>query len=691
MRVISGFALCFSMVLAGSGCASDGGGTPDAAVAPDDAVTSDPSETTDALDDTGAALDGGDDVAGPACLLAPQAAEPDPDAPMALFRLTATAPSTPFPFDLYTRPAELPGGRALDVGPDVVTPVSAAVEFMGGLVDAGAVLGRIDGFSTSGAVVFPFTAELDPGHAVTSPPDAAPGPAFLVPLDPKTGACGDPVPVFVDVEAVEAEGGVRGLVVLRPFLPLRPGATYVAAVTRELRGANGLSVVAHPHFRTVTGWMPAPDDLPADRVTAAAAALVSLDGCLASLPVPQCAGDLAAATVFTTRDGTVSLRSARDRMNADDELGVALERDGDGNVILYAPTDLPDAVPDQDLSASSVAIRGEFDVPDFRTDGDVQMAADGMPEPIRTMKVPFVLLLPADDPVAPRPFRVVVMAHGHGGNKERVAHLARRFGEQGLALAAIDALGHGELSGDGGFLDPDLRIARGSFIQSDVNLVRFLAVVQTLGDLDVLPVGAPDGVPDLDLSGGIGFIGESLGSLTGAPACSLDPGVRAVVLNVGGGGLTNCAPDTVEPLLGGLDRLVYWGLKSLLQAVVDTFDPLAFAEGLAADVGPGPRAILMQSVVGDTAFDGPPTSDLARTLGLTSVCPCPREVPFLPVGDVEFEGSGLFYYDDAAHGFLLANTSNPPASDAVRRQAAHFLRTALDGGVPQIRDFRDVP
>lgn len=703
MRVSSGFVLCLCMVLACAGCGSGGaadagadpGVQPDAAVTSDDSVPTDPGQTPDIADevtpDLGEAPDAEPDGSSPVCLLAPQASPPDPDAPVALFRLTAPGPSTPFPFDLYTRAGDTPSGRALDVGPDVVTPVSAAVEFMGALLDAGAVLGRIDGFSIFGAIVFPFTAELDPGVAVASPPDAAPGPAFLVPLDKATGTCGAPVPAFVDVEAVDAEGGVKGLVVLRPFLPLQAGQTYVAFVTRQLRGANDVPIEAHPHFRAAIGWTAVPDDLPADRATAASAALASLDGCLASLPVPLCAGDLAAATVFTTRDGTVSLRSARDRMLADEQLGVTLERDGDGDVILYAPADLPSAVPDQDLSASSVAIRGAFDVPDFRTDGDVQMAVDGMPPATRMMQVPFVLLLPADDPAIPRPFRVVVMAHGHGGNKERVAHLARRFGEQGLALAAIDAHGHGELSGDGGFLNPDLRIARGSFIQSDVNLIRFLGVVQTLGDLDVLPVGAPDGVPDLDLSGGIGFIGESLGSLTGAPACALEPGVRAVVLNVGGGGLTNCAPDTVEPLLGSLDRWVYWGLKSLLQAVVDTFDPIAFADRLAADDGQGARAILMQSVVGDTAFDGPPTNDMARVLGLTSVCPCPRQVPFLPTDAVDFDGSGLFYYDNAAHGFLLADTSNPPASDAVRRQAAHFLRTALDGGTPRIRDFRDVP
>lgn len=698
VRRVAGFGLLAAL----AGCGAGGGGNADVSTpsdVPDAVATPDLPDLPKALDapaDPDAAGDPGADLPGLACLLPPQAAAPDPEAPVALFSLAAAAPSTPFPLDLYTVPAALPGGRALAVGSDAATPVSAAVAFLSGFVGdvatADRMLGQVDGFATFGPIVFPFTAPPDPAAAVTDPPAATSGAVFLVAIDPVSGACGPRIPAFVDVEAVDAEGGVGGLVVVRPYLPLAPGIRHVAGVTRALAGADDRAAVAHPHFRAVTGVANVPDDLPRDRALAAAGTLDVLDACLASMDPPLCAGDLAVATVFTTRDGTAALRAARDGMAGQSALEPALDRDESDAVVAYAPGDLAGAFRTDDLSASSVAVQGRIRVPDYRdADGDVPLAAEGMPAPAaEPLEVPFVLLLPAARQDIPTPTRLVVMAHGHSGDKERIAHLARRFNEQGLALAAIDAMGHGALSGEGGFLTADLRVARGSFVQSDVNLIAFLEAVQGLHGLDVLPAGAPDGLPDLDLSPGIGFIGESLGALTGAPACALVPGVRAVVLNVGGGGLTNCAPDTVEGLLGGVDRQVYWQLKALLQALVDTFDPIAFAGLLAADDGPGARALLMQAVVGDSAFDGPPTADLARALGLTSVCPCPRDVPFLPAARAPFAGAGLFTYDDtAAHGFLLANTGNPAASDAVRRQAARFLRTALDGGPPRVEDFLD--
>jgi hypothetical protein len=52
-------------------------------------------------------------------------------------------------------------------------------------------------------------------------------------------------------------------------------------------------------------------------------------------------------------------------------------------------------------------------------------------------------------------------------------------------------------------------------------------------------------------------------------------------------------------------------------------------------------------------------------------------MPDLPRRDAPAAPPGLFYFAAGKHGFLLAEGSDPAASLAVRRQAAHFLSTQV--------------
>jgi len=88
--------------------------------------------------------------------------------------------------------------------------------------------------------------------------------------------------------------------------------------------------------------------------------------------------------------------------------------------------------------------------------------------------------------------------------------------------------------------------------------------------------------------------------------------------------------------------------------------------------------------VDDDTIPNATTDALARALDVTQVCPCPYSTLGLETVAAPYTGNGLVYYPDAAHGFLLANSSNPAASDQARRQAAHFLRTALRNGAGEI-------
>src|SRR6185503_10353150 len=73
-----------------------------------------------------------------------------------------------------------------------------------------------------------------------------------------------------------------------------------------------------------------------------------------------------------------------------------------------------------------------------------------------------------------------------------------------------------------------------------LELIRF---INSLGTLDLLPVGAPDGVPDLDVSKVL-YIGHSFGSVQGPSAMALAPEIKHAVWNVGGDGLTMLIRDS---------------------------------------------------------------------------------------------------------------------------------------------------
>jgi len=600
-------------------------------------------------------------------------------------------PTLPYPSNLFTEPSpESPTGLELALGPTNTLLVDAGLnsalddKFLKGFLNG------LDGFSTFAPVLFALSGQVDLAALKDDPYSLAAweSPIILVEVG-EEGQCGEPLPLLVSSGEFEIGGGSVNVMQLKPLLPLRPATSYAALLTRGLKGKDGKPVAPHPHFSHIIGCGGEPPDLAApEQVERAIEILEPALSCLGEATPTLCPCDLAAATLFTTAANNRKIQAVYDFLHGPDSppLNLSLDLDEDGSNDVCYPEELP-FVPEEftDFSASSVALRGAFDSPELRGDDlDVQLE-DGKPVVHGTMTVPFVLMLPADQ--SQQPFKLVLMGHGHSGRKEYIAYLARRFGEQGVALAAIDAVGHGELAEYGKFLTMNVKEAHGSFVQSQANLLRFMHALQGLKTLDMFPSGG-DGIADLDLNGGFGYVGESLGSLIGSASCSHEPSVRALVLNVVGGGFSNFAhaflswPDTSAAGLGPIE------LKMLVQNFVDDFDPISFALPLA-EGGPNgaePRRILMQAVIGDSAMDGPPTADLARALSLTYVCPCPKKVDFLPVLNAPADVNGLYYFDGAAHGSLLDNNTSPEFSDAARRQAAWFLAQALQKNKSEVID-----
>lgn len=667
----------------GMGCAAKGGGLTDAVSGSADVADVRPGDAKSA------------EVGAEAVCRLESGGEVGTEATVALFGLEQPA-MLPMPFDLFTVAAPAsPTGRVVKLGPENSVLLDAGLGFMMSAEAMLDLVNGLDGFGRYAPIVIAFSGPLDKARFDLEPEEYrySDSPIFLVALE-ADGSCGQPEPILVTTEDTEGPDGPLTLVIATPFLPLKPATRYALVVTRELLDEAGLPVFPDGHFRHVTGCSGAPPDGQDDSAARAAELLLPLETCLQGLVQPMCLCDLAVATVFTTRDSAHALRTIREFLESPDAppLNLSLDLDLDGETDVFEPSALPylpDDVTDEDLETNSIALRGAFDAPDFRGDNlDVRIEYGQPPEVHGTIRIPFVLMLPAAPEM--QPFKVVVMGHGHSGFKERIGYLAREFGDAGLALSSIDAIGHGELEGTGEFMViTDVPQVRGSFLQTEANLLRFFQALRELEGLDIFPPEGPDGIPDLELSAGFGYVGESLGGITGSIGCSLAPEVKALVLNCMGGGFLNFGNDVVTSIVPQEQRLLWWSLAVLAMTAMDHLDPLSFTGLLAGsgDTGFPSRSVLMQAVVGDNAFDGAPTAVTARALGLDYVCPCPKEVPYLETVDAPFTGDGLYYYADTKHGFLLDKPANVAAGTAGRLQAAHFLKTALDGSEGEVVHF----
>jgi hypothetical protein len=151
---------------------------------------------------------------------------------------------------------------------------------------------------------------------------------------------------------------------------------------------------------------------------------------------------------------------------------------------------------------------------------------------------------------------------------------------------------------------------RDNFRQMAIDQLELVRLVQSLSALDVLPIGAPDGVPDLDPTR-ILYLGHSFGSVMGATIGALAPEIRAACWNVGGAGLLTLMRDS------GLFSLIVNSFRpagtpaadvarffAVTQAIVDPGDPINFARFNTLEALPGvpnwkPKDVLIQEVEND--------------------------------------------------------------------------------------------
>ncbi len=448
-----------------------------------------------------------------------------------------------------------------------------------------AYLGRIAdhtfGFGTNHGAFFRASGALDPatlpfGAAASLARDAS---VFLMDIDPRSPSRGERLPVVVSYQFDATIYEPTNLLAVSPLLgfPLRPGMRYAFVVTRGVKDAAGRSLAAAPDLARVrdgrAGGDPRLERL-VDLYRPLWETLESSDG-----PAPR---DVAAATVFTTRDVVGEMFRIRDWIHA--------------NVAVEPPTELAFEKETPDF----YEFVGRYASPNFQTGtppyltsgGEILFDGDGNPIVQRTESLRFSLTVPKGaPPVGGWP--VVVYAHGTGGDYESlVRREAIDFAANGLAAIGIDQPIHGERVPGGddwsffffNYLNPVA--ARDNLRQSAADNVQQMRFVR---ELEVPAALHPEGFATRFDASRVMFMGHSQGGTEGPLFVGAEDQIGCAVMSGSGGGLrltllqkTLPVPVVflVEALAGALGTQeldLFHPLAQLLQLFIEEGDPLNYA------------------------------------------------------------------------------------------------------------------
>ncbi|MFN7953909.1 MAG: hypothetical protein U0610_19430 [bacterium] len=555
----------------------------------------------------------------------------------------------PWPSDLF-RDAS---GRVAVDGVNVANGIAKSV------LEAG--LNQLDGFGTTTAAYVWLDGDVDPA-SLPSTPEASTeygSPIVLIDIEPSSPAYRTRVPVIATFDARD-----RRLSVLpRPGVPLRPKTRYGLVVRTDLwgtrAGAPAGSVRAPETLAALLGGA-----TPGTPYGSAARAEVELlRAALASepdFPAADVSG-VAAATVFTTQhieDDLLEIRNALER--GDSGVPDPAPRfdpqwifGAGGRASLDAligpqPDSAPGLRPKAHQNVATIVTKAWFRTPIYLSPdphfldpyGGTFVVENGKPVVQRVVELPFSLALPSTPP-PPNGYPVVIAQHGLGGERSsELLVIANTLCAEGFAIAAIDAVQHGDrydlssfspalrevldpvlrsigfdlpaaakdeapnyaqstldgpdgwadANGDGatiGLVDALINLAgfRDNFRQNVVDHMSLARMLRTF-DGEIPGVGRVRFDPDQ-----LYYSGTSLGGILGANFVSYEPTVRAANLHNAGGGLgVNLLVNSpgigglFGPLLGVAFGIGSDGfsdpsspLVNLAQTVIDGGDPINVA------------------------------------------------------------------------------------------------------------------
>lgn len=347
-----------------------------------------------------------------------------------------------------------------------------------------------------------------------------------------------------------------------------------------------------------------------------------------------------------------------------------------------------------------------------------------------TSKIWLTIAVP-DAPMPADGYPIVVLQHGLQGDRSFLLTLANVYAQEGWATVAIEAVTFGARSAQGSFHTDNISRHAWSattghyagpdgFVDVNANpldlfggMVSFGATrdqfrqsvldIGTLAELlrdpaiDLGPLATLH--PGLKLDGErLAYVGDSFGAVLGTVVAAVDPRYRAMVLNVGGGGilveLVSNAPllASVIGTLGGLtfglthDRLDWQSpLVSLLQPILDAADPLSYADYLVRDallVEPtgSPKSIVYVEVLWDELMANEGTEALAHAAGIPLAAPSVGPLSDVQLADAAPKGGVIRGVPTSGHTVVMVQAgpathgSNLYGARGLKKYAVPFSR-----------------
>jgi predicted esterase len=495
--------------------------------------------------------------------------------------------------------------------------------------------GQLPGAGTSAAVYFRFAGPLD---EQTLPRDAAASiavgaSAYLVDITPSSPTYGQRAPASARFHREENRFiGPNWLSLLPlPGAPLRQLTTYAAIVTAGVRAQTGGAVQRHPDLELL---------LQSTQPTAEPHRTAWLRYApLRAYLEQNSAEQVVAATVFTTQNATALMGKLRAAVYAKvappEPENLSYLRSHDGLCDIY-----------QGTFASPNFQSG--DPPYWAEGGQIELDAQGQPNPTRSEKLRFALSVPtAEMPAAGWP--VVLYAHGTGGDyltfvretmDVRAAYIEHPEAPGSppqppvrMAMISIDQVLHGPRDPTGN--NPDITFfnlnnlpaARDHVKQGAADDFQLLRLVEKMNIARAPQTGRPI---RFDPSR-IYFVGHSQGGLTGPLFLAAEPKVQAGVLSGAGAVLilsllNKTAPQDIAALVESLLQETpspEHPMLNLLQTYFESSDPgnygpLLFREPPA---GSPPKSIFQTLGVGDHYPPNPHIAAFALSLGVQPLEP----------------------------------------------------------------------
>lgn len=552
--------------------------------------------------------------------------------------------SIPFPDDTWLLPDEsTASGSRLGI-PVPTAPGNVQVLFRILLQNTN----RLDGFSPIGHFVIELSDAPDPRSLPLTAAESLDPLASIVLLDVTPGGprYGERIPFEIRPRSDESlSGNVSHTLLLFPSIPLEQHGRYGLVITNRVRAESGEPFAASEFFDAVK-QPPEEGEAVAIGQVRPLAEEVLLAAAGAQPPIPRDDVTLAIRVSIRTTDNIpATLRAVKEKVLA-------------APPPAFTITDVrPDSVPDSPIAA---IVEGTWEAPDWRINGFFQRDTNGLPVQSRTNHVRFILALPRAALSGPVP--VTMYQHGNPGSAQaEVPGSARRYlAEAGFAVIGFTDILNRELSaGLSGeeaigaqvtsiFLTLlQTRRVPEAWLQTNADQIAFVRFIEGLGALDVLPAGAPDGVPDLNLEAPLTYVGISQGSNHAPGLLPFAPEIRAAALIVGGARLAEVLihqrPEVFITQLGvfypDLTPADVWVGVALFQALSDDQDVHNYARFIYRDPFPvrgttDRASLLVVAGLNDSLVPNNTTNSLAWALyPLPHLEPVQRVVPYLDAVD----------------------------------------------------------